>query len=75
MFPFIFAADSRFILLVPKITPKQPPRLKIEKKILTFNLPATTHELLDKAAQATGISRSAYVDRAVREQMKRDGIK
>jgi predicted HicB family RNase H-like nuclease len=70
---FIIAADSRFILFVPK-TLKQPPKLKIEKKILTFNLPASTHELLHKAAAATGISRSAYVDRAVREQMKRDGI-
>jgi hypothetical protein len=60
---------------VPKKTPKQPPQLKIEKKILTFSLPATTHELLDKAAAATGINRSAYVDRAVLEQMKRDGVK
>ena len=68
--PFIFASKSRFILLVPK----KPPRLKIEKKILTFNLPTATHELLDKAAEATGISRSAYVDRAVLEQVKRDDI-
>jgi Ribbon-helix-helix domain len=72
--PFIFPSECRFILLVPKKTPKQPPRLRIEKKILTFSLPATTHELLDKAAEATGINRSAYVDRAVLEQMKRDGI-
>jgi len=59
---------------VPKKPPKQPPRLKIEKKILTFSLPTPTHELLDKAAEATGINRSAYVNRAVLEQMKRDGI-
>jgi predicted transcriptional regulator len=59
------------VLFMPK---KQPPRLKITKKVVTFNLPDTTHELLDKAAEATGINRSAYVDRAVKEQCKRDGI-
>jgi predicted transcriptional regulator len=53
---------------------KQPPLLKIEKKVVTFNLPDATHQLLDNAAGATGISRSAYVDRAIKEQCKRDGI-
>ena len=53
---------------------KEPPRLKIVKKIITLNLPIITHHLLDKAAEATGISRSAYTDRALLEQMKRDGV-
>jgi hypothetical protein len=52
----------------------KPPQLKEEKKILTFSLPTTTHVLLDEAAAATGINRSAYVDRAILAQMKRDGI-
>jgi hypothetical protein len=53
---------------------KKPPQLKVKKKVLTFNLPLTTHELLDKAAEATGINRSAYVDRAILEQTHRDHI-
>jgi hypothetical protein len=53
---------------------KQPPLLKIEKKVVTFNLPDATHQLLDKAAKTTRISRSAYADRAIKEQCKRDGI-
>jgi hypothetical protein len=52
----------------------QPPRLKIDKKIITFSLPVTTHQLLTKAAKATGISRSAYADRAIIEQAQRDNI-
>jgi hypothetical protein len=38
---------------------KEPPRLKIVKKIITLNLPIITHHLLDKTAETTGISRSA----------------
>jgi hypothetical protein len=54
---------------------KQIPLLRVEKKVLTFNLPATTHDLLNRATKATGINRSAYVDRALIEQTQRDGVK
>jgi hypothetical protein len=50
------------------------PRLKVDKKVFTFSLPVTTKELLERAAEATGIDQSAYVNRALLTQIKRDGI-
>jgi post-segregation antitoxin (ccd killing protein) len=52
-----------------------PPHLKIEKTNVTLSLLVSTDEELSVAAKATGISRSAYADRAITEQIKRDGIK
>jgi hypothetical protein len=55
-------------------TKKTPPRLKVEKVTITLNLPIETNKRLDTASELTGISRSAYADRALLEQMNRDGI-
>jgi hypothetical protein len=53
---------------------RQPPRLKVDKKVFTFSLPETTKRLLEQAAEATGINQSAYVDRAILAQLRKDGI-
>jgi hypothetical protein len=74
-FFFIFPLLGRKSLSMAKTTEKpKPPRLKVDKKVFTFSLPTTTKSLLERAAEATGIDQSAYVNRALLTQMKRDGI-
>ena len=53
----------------------KPPKLKHPKKMMSFTIELPLKELLEKASEATGLSQSEYIERALKTQFSIDHVK